>query len=230
MTVAPPLAAALASASRAAGSVRFPQRGPDARRDISVDSWANQDGSTAPIAVDRLPVLLAQMRRGDERALEELYDSTIGRVFAVAKAILRDECDAEEVACATYAFAWANAGRYDPQRGEVLGWLCMLCRSRALDLLRRRRMPEAGDGNIDLAQIADESHGPEDLLGLTQRQSLVHAALSALSPQRRRLVSLAFLQGLSHPEIAAATGLPLGTVKSHIRRALQELRDRLESI
>ena len=70
MTVAPPLAAALASASRAAGSVRFPQRGPDARRDISVDSWANQDGSTGPIAVDRLPVLLAQMRRGDERALE----------------------------------------------------------------------------------------------------------------------------------------------------------------
>ncbi|HXN10812.1 MAG TPA: sigma factor-like helix-turn-helix DNA-binding protein, partial [Steroidobacteraceae bacterium] len=70
----------------------------------------------------------------------------------------------------------------------------------------------------------------DELLGLTQRQSLVHAALSALSPQRRRLVSLAFLQGLSHPEIAAATGLPLGTVKSHIRRALQELRDRLESI
>jgi RNA polymerase sigma-70 factor (ECF subfamily) len=195
-----------------------------------MEAWANEAGSTAHNPLERLAHLVAQMRRGDERALEELYDTTVGKLFAVAKAILRHENDAEEVVCSTYAVAWANAGRYDPERANVLGWLTMLCRSRALDLLRQRRAERATRGAIDLGQIPDEGHAPDDLLSLIQEESLAHAALAALTPQRRRLVSLAFQQGLSHPEIARATGLPLGTVKSHIRRALNELRDRLEAL
>lgn len=195
-----------------------------------MEAWANEASSTAPSPPERLTHLVAQMRSGNERALEELYDTTVGKLFALAKAILRHEKDAEEVVCATYAFAWANAGRFDPERASVLGWLTMLCRSRALDVLRRRRSREASSGIVDVAHLQDEGHGPDELLSLIQQQSLVHAALCALTPQRRHLVSMAFLQGLSHPQIARATGLPLGTVKSHIRRALNELRDRLEAI
>jgi RNA polymerase sigma-70 factor (ECF subfamily) len=190
----------------------------------------NEAGATAHNSLERLACLVAQVRRGNEQALEELYNTTVGKLFAVAKAILRHEHDAEEVVCSTYAFAWANAGRYDPERASVPGWLTMLCRSRALDLLRQRRAEGATGGAMDLGRIPDEGRAPDDLLSLVQEQTLVHAALSALTPQRRRLVSLAFLQGLSHPEIARATGLPVGTVKSHIRRALNELRDRLEAL
>jgi len=228
--MAEPLATALASNTRTLRTVRGQHWGQDARGVTVMEAWANEASSTAPSPLERLTHLVAQMRRGDDRALEELYDTTVGKLFALAKAILRHKKDAEEVVCATYAFAWANAGRYDPERASVLGWLTMLCRSRALDLLRQRRADRATAGIVDIGQLQDEGHGPDDLLSLIQQQSLVHAALCALTPQRRRLVSMAFLQGLSHPQIAKATGLPLGTMKSHIRRALKELRDRLKAV
>jgi RNA polymerase sigma-70 factor (ECF subfamily) len=191
------------------------------------ESWAG--GPTTWHAVDALEPLLRRMRCGDERALEALYDSTAGKMLAVARAIVRDENDAEEVICTTYAYVWAHAARYEAGRASVLGWLTMLCRSRALDLRRQRRAQSAARTQTDLAELLDEGAGPDDLLGLVQEHSQVHAALSSLNAQRRRLVSMAFLHGLSHPEIAAATGLPLGTVKSEIRRALAQLRERLEA-
>ena len=131
--------------------------------------------------------------------------------------------------CEIYAYAWANAARYDPERGGVLGWLIMLCRSRSLDRLRRRRAA----AGIDAARLEDV-HGvsdaqPDQLLSMMQQHSTVHAALSKLTPEKRRLVSLAFLHDLSHQQIARMTGLPLGTIKSHLRRALAQLREALEA-
>lgn len=170
--------------------------------------------------------LVEEMRAGNQPALGELYDATVGRVFALAKAILRNAEDAEEVACDTYAQAWSSVSRYDPERATVLGWLLMICRSRALDRLRQRRVRGYGQTvDIDDAgEIEDGRDGPEDLVSLVEQGSRVRLALERLGPERRRLVSLAFLEGLSHQQIAEATGLPLGTVKSHVRRALAELR------
>lgn len=182
-------------------------------------------------AVRSLATLVERMRSGQERALEELYEATVGKLYALASAILRSAEDTEEIVCETYAYAWANAARFDPNRANALGWLLMLCRSRALDRLRQRR---ANSNALDLAaqrEIGrDGSDQPYDILSLMQRRSSVHAALSQLTPERRHLVSLAFLQGLSHQEIAAATRLPLGTVKSHVRRALAQLREALEAL
>jgi RNA polymerase sigma-70 factor (ECF subfamily) len=182
-----------------------------------------------PTSIRSLDVLIEGIRRGDERALEHLYEATVGKVYALASAILRSAEDTEEIVCETYAYAWANPARYDAARGNVLGWLLMLCRSRAIDLVRQRKasaasLKIAGVGASEVA--ADEQ--PEDLLVLLQQRSRVHTALSQLSPERRHLVALAFLQGLSHHEIAQATGLPLGTIKSHLRRSLVQLRDALE--
>jgi RNA polymerase sigma-70 factor (ECF subfamily) len=182
-------------------------------------------------AVRNLAALVEQMRIGQERALEELYDATVGKLYALASAILRSAEDTEEIVCETYAYAWANASRFDASRANALGWLLMLCRSRALDRLRQRR---ATANALDIAAMrhADNSGAdqPFDVLSLMQQRSKVHAALSQLTPERRHLVSLAFLQGLSHQEIADVTRLPLGTVKSHVRRALTQLREALEAM
>src|SRR5262245_10596673 len=90
-------------------------------------------------AVHSLATLVERMRSGQEKALEELYEATVGKLYALASAILRSAEDAEEIVCETYAYVWANAARFDAGRANVLGWLLMLCRSRALDRLRQRR-------------------------------------------------------------------------------------------
>ena len=182
-------------------------------------------------AVRNLTALVERMRIGQERALEELYDATVGKLYALAAAILRSPEEAEEIVCETYAYAWANAARFDATRASALGWLLMLCRSRALDRCRQRR---ANGNALDVVASSEAAAGstdqPYEILSLMQQRTRVHAALAQLTPERRQLVSLAFLHGMSHQEIAHATRLPLGTVKSHVRRALTQLRESLETM
>lgn len=196
-----------------------------------VQAAMNEISQSEAAAVHSLATLVERMRSGQERALEELYEATVGKLYALASAILRSAEDTEEIVCETYAYAWANAARFDAARANVLGWLLMLCRSRALDRLRQRR---ATANALDLVAMRETdslgSDQPYDILSLMQRRTRVHTALSQLTPERRHLVSLAFLQGLSHQEIAEATSLPLGTVKSHVRRALAQLREALGAL
>jgi RNA polymerase sigma-70 factor (ECF subfamily) len=195
-----------------------------------VQAAVNEISQSEAAAVRNLSALVERMRIGQERALEELYDATVGKLYALASAILRSAEDTEEIVCETYAYAWANAARFDASRANALGWLLMLCRSRALDRLRQRRATSAA---LDVVALRETESGnsdqPFDILSLIQQRSSVHAALATLTPERRHLVSLAFLQGLSHQEIADATQMPLGTVKSHVRRALTQLREALEA-
>lgn len=186
-----------------------------------------------------LVALIARIARQDEHALGELHDATVGRVYGMALRILRDEQEAEEVAEEVFFQVWRQAGRYDPARGRPLGWLLNVARSRALDQLRRRdeamshpdpttlHGEEAG-GELDIFD-GREGRDPQDLLAATEAQRGLHRALSALEPVPRQMVALAFFRGLTHEEIAASTDLPLGTVKSHIRRALAALRAALGS-
>lgn len=196
-----------------------------------VQAAINDVSQSEAAAVRSLATLVERMRSGQERALEELYEATVGKLYALASAILRSAEDTEEIVCETYAYAWANAARFDASRANAMGWLLMLCRSRALDRLRQRRANATAQDLAALREIGrDGTDQPYDILSLMQRRSRVHTALSQLTPERRHLVSLAFLQGLSHQEIADATRLPLGTVKSHVRRALAQLREALEAL
>ena len=195
---------------------------------MTVEALAN-DSPSRDSLLDELALLVADMRQGNGRALELLYDATVGKLYALASAILRQADDAEEVVCATYAQAWETVASYDAQRASVLGWLLMICRSRALDVLRRRQVRQEGLGAGGLDHIDEFADHPEDILSLIQQNSRVHAALATLPVERRQLVALAFLRDLSHHEIARITGMPLGTVKSHLRRALLQLREHLES-
>jgi RNA polymerase sigma-70 factor (ECF subfamily) len=176
---------------------------------------------------DPLVELMTRVRLRDATAFEELYELTVGKVLALARGVLRDRAEAEEVACEVYEQAWTNASGFDAERGGVLAWLLVMCRSRALDRLRRRRESERRQLRWQEQETEDFAAAPEETLELFQRDSAVRAALAALSPLRRRLVAFAFFRGMSHQEIAQEVGMPLGTVKSHLRRALLELKDSL---
>jgi RNA polymerase sigma-70 factor, ECF subfamily len=174
--------------------------------------------------------LIERIAQGEPDALGELYDLTVGKLFALAQLILRNNADAEEVVCDVYTQAWQSAARYRGERGGVMAWLLIICRSRALDLLRRNRVrarPASLEAQ-DHEDVMDTELGPDDILDLMQQGTIVHQALQKLTPVRRRLISLAFFRGLSHFEIAEECQLPVGTVKSHIRRALILLREELE--
>ena len=164
---------------------------------------------------------------GDTAALAELYDSTVAKVHALVKAIIRNPADAEEVTCDVYTQAWQTAVHFDPSRGSVVTWLMNIARSRALDCLRRQRgrtrLFDEQSPREDIQDTADYV-SPERLLNLFQSRSVIRMALEQLPPERRRLVGLAFFDDLSHSEIAELTGLPLGTIKSHLRRAIHSLR------
>ena len=179
---------------------------------------------------DPLAFLIEDMRKGNEQAFESLYDATVGKLYALASAILRHAQDAEDVVCATYEQAWESAAQYDPGRASALGWLMMMCRSRALDQLRKRRLQTVTLTDVRSSETDETAAPPDDLLALVQENSRVHEALATLSDERRRLVSLSFLRDLTHAEIAELTGMPLGTVKSHLRRALSQLRAHLEAM
>jgi len=197
--------------------------------DIDVRGRGAADCRGATVeAAPELATLLAAIAGRDDDALAQLYDCTASRLYGLARAMLGNSADAEEVVCDVYVQVWQTATSFDDQRGSVLAWLLMICRSRALDLLRQRRSRPEGNGNGLSEERETEEAGPEDMLSQFEQGTAVHAALQKLTPLRRRLVSLAFFQGMSHQEIVSATQLPVGTVKSHLRRSLLSLRAELE--
>ena len=180
-------------------------------------------GTTTPPLED----LVRAMAHGDRAALSRIYEQTVAQVFAISRGLLRCKEDAEEVVCDVYTNAWQRAGTYDSNRGTVMAWLAVMARNRAIDRLRQRRAALSLDDDKHAAVAASlvgESLSPERVLEQFQSGSAVHRALRSLSPERRYLLGLAFFQGLSHREIADATRIPLGTVKSHLRRALAALQ------
>jgi RNA polymerase sigma-70 factor (ECF subfamily) len=173
----------------------------------------------------RLCELVARIAAADTRALEALYDLTVGRVYGMARSITRNAECAEEVTEDVFWQAWRQALRFDRSRGSVMAWLLTLARSRALDHLRRADNAIAHpEPHSLLADPGSDAEAPPGRLDAMQRERALGAALDTLDPLPRQLVALAFYRGLTHDEIAQETQLPLGTVKSHIRRALQSLR------
>lgn len=173
----------------------------------------------------RLRGWIAAIARGDEQALGNLYDATLGRVHGLALRITRNAQAAEEVAEDVYWQVWRQALRFDPARGNAMTWLLTIARSRALDSLRRVDEADAHpEPETLIAAEAAQEGDPQDLLEATQRSHALHAALETLDALPRQLLALAFFRGLTHEEIAEQSALPLGTVKSHIRRALTALR------
>jgi len=213
----------------------FDDRDPDADAALTaIDASAaapTRSALPAPLADEQIAALLARIVHQDQRALERLYDASAGRVHALVLRIVRQRALAEEVVEDTFWQVWRQAARFDAARGRPMTWLLAMARSRAIDALRRdqRFQHDELPDDDEQADAGAAAAPPQDLLEATRHHAAVHAALVALDARSRQLVALAFFRGLTHEEIAAQQGLPLGTVKSLIRRALLQLRRAMEA-
>lgn len=193
---------------------------------MTTSSTHNRDSSAADAHMQALVTAIAAH---DEQALADLYEATLNRVYGVALRITRNAQAAEEVSEDVYWQVWREAPRFDAQRGNVTAWLLTIARSRALDYLRKADDAELCE-EPEALLLDEPSHegDPQDLLAATQNNAKLNQALQQLEPVQRQLVAMAFFRGLTHEEIAAFSNMALGTVKSHIRRALKQLHDVLE--
>jgi RNA polymerase sigma-70 factor, ECF subfamily len=171
---------------------------------------------------------LERMARGDHDALAELYDRHGRLVFSLALRVVGDQRDAEDVAQEVFAQAWRQAPRFDAAaRGNAVAWLLTLTRSRAIDLLRRRRARLESAAAPDSIETPDGAAGPEQQVEWQGRAAAVRRAVETLPLLQRIAVELAFFEGLTHAEIAEQLDVPLGTVKTRVRQGLLKLRDHL---
>lgn len=177
---------------------------------------------------ERLAAWIDRIVDHDERALAALYDATLSRVYGLVLRIVRRAALAEEVVEDTYFQVWRQAARYDAQRGRAITWLLGMAHSRAIDALRvEARFRHDSLDDDDMPELPDPAPAHDELLDVARGHAELQRALMQLQAQPRQLVALAFFRGLSHEEIASETALPLGTVKSQIRRALATLRNHI---
>ena len=173
--------------------------------------------------------LMARVEARDADALGELYDRHAGRLLALARRVLGDGGEAEEVLQEVFLFVWRSAASFDPVRGHVLTWLLIVTRSRAIDRLRTRR----GGSRPEVRSLEDVAEMPasgEDVEGNTagrQWATICRSAVGQLPDDQRRALELAYFEGLTHQEIAERTSTPLGTVKTRVRLGLMKLRERM---
>jgi len=157
----------------------------------------------------------------------ELYDRYGGTVYGLALRVLGQPDLAEEVVQDVFAQVWREAGRYDANRSTVAGWIVMLTRTRSIDRLRARKArPDLARGvdPIAAAPLPSPESTPEASTLIAEDTRIVRGALARLPDQFRSLIELAYYEGLSHTEIAARTGIPVGTVKTRLRSAMGTLR------
>ena len=191
-------------------------------------------GPVASVPADR--DLVARAAAGDDAAIAQLYDRYATVLYTVAYRIVGERADADEVVAEAFAQAWRDAGRFESGRGSVAGWLTMIARSRALDLVRARSRREritgtaAADRPDEPPAMGARPGDPADSLDRSERRRQVLAAMGELSPPQRQAIELAFFEGLSQSEIAARLNEPLGTVKTRVRLGMQKLRDRLRPV
>lgn len=162
----------------------------------------------------------------DQTAFAALYAATASRLYHLAARVAGDPGAAEEALEDAFWQVWRQAPRFDPLRGRAWAWLVTIVRSRALDI--RRKHPRNED-ELDAA-LVDGFAAPPDAgmpfasLASEQSRKQLRDALARLDPVPRQLLALSYYRGMTHEEIAAHAGLPLGTVKAHLRRALLRLR------
>ncbi len=172
-----------------------------------------------------LSELLRQCASGDRAGLRRIYDGYASRLYGVALRITGQPALAADAIHDAFVQIWENAGRYDPARGAPAAWLVSVVRYRALDIIRRRGREASAD---DLPETADEAPDPlARLVGGAEVEAL-RRCLGDLDDERRNLIMMAFFRGLSHAELAERLTLPLGTIKSSIRRGLAALKRCLE--
>jgi RNA polymerase sigma-70 factor (ECF subfamily) len=175
--------------------------------------------SADPKEISPDSTLVSAIRSGDQSAMAALYDRYSSIVYSVALRVLGDTGAAEDVLQDVFMQLWRNPGLFDASRGSLGAWLAVIARNRAIDALRKRR-PENDIEDVvisvetDFAGEADRARAAERVRGL----------LGSMPAAQRTALEMAYFEGLTHTEIAAKTGEPLGTIKTRIRAGLTTLR------
>jgi RNA polymerase sigma-70 factor, ECF subfamily len=171
--------------------------------------------------------LLTKIADGDRNALSQLYDRYSRLIYAVAWKSLNSVEDCEEVVLEVFAQVWRIADRFDAEKGTPEQWIFTLARSRILDRLRKlQRINKVNTAIAAEKEIAFStiSVDPLEAVEIAERRQEVLAALSQIPPEQRQVIEMSYYQGLTHTEIAIATGLSLGTVKTRLRLGLSKLK------
>jgi RNA polymerase sigma-70 factor (ECF subfamily) len=175
--------------------------------------------------------LLRAVARGDEPAFARVYDRYGPILFGLLLRILRSRPEAEDVLQEVFLQVWQQARSFDPARGRAFTWLVTLARSRAIDRLRsvdsRERAAQRSADEQPPAAESDE--WAEDAAIRAERAEAVRGALAELPEEQRQVLVLAYLEGMTQTEIAAAKGQPLGTVKTRTRTGLKRLSEALRA-
>lgn len=168
--------------------------------------------------------LLPKVASGDPLAMEACIDRYGGLVWSAAQRFSRSRTEAEDATQDVFLALWTSASSFDPAKASERTFVAMIVRRRLIDRRRAdsRRPPVAIAGDQELSAIPSDAHVQLERMPEASRAI---AALDSLPDDRQKVVRLAVLEGLTHDEIATATGLPLGTVKSHVKRGLAAVRD-----
>ena len=180
---------------------------------------------------DPLYRLLAAVALQDRKAFRTLYDATAPKLFGFALRVLHKDELAEEAVQDAFVSIWHAASSYQPHLAAPLTWMATIVRNKALDVRRRALASGAGDADaasldVDAADLAvDTAAGPQERAALSHDARALAECMDTLAGRQRQAIGMAYLHDLSHADIAQRLDLPLGTVKTWIRRGLDRLRD-----
>jgi RNA polymerase sigma-70 factor (ECF subfamily) len=193
---------------------------------LAVSSSGARVSDTAAQAA--LSAALRAAARGDRKALRDVFDRTSAKLMGICLRILKDREEAEDVLQEVYVSIWSRAGTFDPGKASAITWLATIARNRAIDRLRSRRS-RAGSAPVEeIMELADDRPDGFAVVAAKDEGERIHHCLSTLETKLQEMIRVAFFDGLSYSDLAARAGVPLGTMKSWIRRGLQRLRDCLE--
>lgn len=176
----------------------------------------------------QLSAAIRRVAAGDRAALRLVYDETAAKLFGVCLRILDDRNEAEDVLQEVYLNVWRKAGTFDEARASPITWLVAMARNRAIDRLRSGRVRRLSEPVEAADQIPDDAPLAAETLETAQERARLGACLDELEAHHSAAIRAAFLEGLTYEELARRSDVPLGTMKSWIRRGLAKLRACLE--
>lgn len=175
-----------------------------------------------------LVAALQAAAQGDRESLKLVFDRTSAKLMGICLRILKDREEAEDALQDVFVSIWNRAGSFDPARASAVTWLAAIARNRAIDRLRARRPREARAPIDEALNLADSSPDGFAQLAAGQEVSQLHGCMSELEGRTQSAIRAAFFDGFAYSQLAERAGVPLGTMKSWIRRGLQQLRGCLE--
>lgn len=169
---------------------------------------------------------LVAVGEGDRDAMHRLYEATGGKLYSICFKVLRNRPAAEDVLQEVYIKIWNRAAGFDPDKGSAMAWLGLIARNSAIDRVRARARRKT-TGDDALWTIADDSEQADDRIMRESEEAMLSAHVDHLQEPDQTYIREAYFTGMTYSQVAEKTGVPLGTVKTRIRRGLAALRQRV---